>query len=122
MATAECTITGMDAVFKKLDASYAQKGQKINAALQGAGILCQAEAKKHAPVGTPESTHKKGYMGGRLRSSIQYEAIPFRVTVRTNVNYAMFVEYGTHKMKARPFLVPAYELARQELMRELATI
>lgn len=74
----------------------------------------EAYAKQLAPVGTPESTHKKGYVGGRLRSSIQWA--PFQGVnaiggmVSTNVEYAAYVELGTRKMRARPFMETAAAL------------
>lgn len=38
---------------------------------------------------------------GRLRGSIAFKVEPKAGTVFTNVQYAPFVEYGTHKMEAR---------------------
>lgn len=40
---------------------------------------------------------------GRLRDSIRAEGF----SVRVGVDYAKFVEYGTKKMKAKPFLRPS---------------
>lgn len=69
-----------------------------------------------APVGTPESTGKKGYRGGRLHSSIVWElgqdGEGLVATVGTNVEYAPYVELGTSKMAAQPFLLPALEAAQ----------
>ncbi len=63
------------------------------------------------PVGTPESTHKRGYIGGRLRSSITWEVVSeggdLSAKVGTNVEYAPYVELGTRYMRAQPYLVPA---------------
>jgi HK97 gp10 family phage protein len=51
---------------------------------------------------------------GRLRSSLQIDvandALSAKVT--TNVEYAGYVEFGTRKMKARPYLFPAAEEAK----------
>ena len=49
---------------------------------------------------------------GRLRSSIsmsapQTERGSVTIHVGTNVEYAPFLEYGTSRMSARPFLEPA---------------
>lgn len=69
-----------------------------------------------APVGTPESTGKKGYRGGRLHSHIAWEIGTdeqgLLAVVGTNVEYAPYVELGTYKMTARPFLLPALEAAQ----------
>lgn len=68
------------------------------------------------PVGTPESTGKKGYRGGRLRSSITWELGTdgggLLAVIGTNVDYAPYVELGTSKAPAQPFLLPALEAAQ----------
>ena len=56
----------------------------------------------------PES--KSGYKRtGRLRGSLTHvtEASEHAVYIGTNVEYGKFVELGTRKMAARPFLKPA---------------
>ena len=64
-------------------------------ALMAIGIKAQKYAINLTPVGTPESTGKKGYRGGTLRQSITYEVDNETVTVGTNVEYAPYVELGT---------------------------
>lgn len=103
------------------------------------GMKAERYAKKLCPVGTAESTGKKGYRGGTLRDSIN-----FRVNVTTdtlevgsNVEYAPYVELGTGPhfvpppewerfetekgkgvgkayVKPRPFIRPAIEEHRDE--------
>lgn len=65
------------------------------------GVNVQSSAKMHCPVRT-----------GRLRSSIQTTpvretATGMSVRVGSNVNYARYVEMGTRRMRARPYLRPA---------------
>ena len=65
------------------------------------GVNVQSRAKMLCPVDT-----------GRLRSSIQTTSpkeTGTGVTVRigSNVNYARYVELGTRRMRARPYLRPA---------------
>lgn len=48
-----------------------------------------------APVGTPESTGKKGYRGGTLKQSIQAYSDKEMAMIGTNVEYAPYVELGT---------------------------
>lgn len=68
--------------------------------LLGLAIKVQNEARRLCPVDT-----------GRLRASIHHvpgrDARGFYVQVGTNVNYAGFVEFGTRRMRAQPFLRPA---------------
>lgn len=50
---------------------------------------------------------------GRLRQSITALQIsPGRWRVGTNVEYAIFLEWGTRKMAPRPFMRPAVEKSR----------
>ena len=81
--------------------------------LQRRALQVDNAAKRLCPVGTPESTGKKGYRGGRLRSSITNEigqdGEGLVAVIGTNVEYAPYVELGTSKMAAQPFLLPALE-------------
>lgn len=71
--------------------------------LEMIGIKAEKYAKALCPVGTPESTGKKGYRGGTLRNSITHQIMmnalsddaDWRLIVGTNVEYAPYVELGT---------------------------
>lgn len=81
--------------------------RSIDRALETIGLLAEGYAKKACPVGTPESTGVPGYQGGTLRDSITHEVSGDSVYVGTNVEYAPYVELGTWRMQAQPFLRPA---------------
>ena len=70
----------------------------IGAALEGIGLLAENYAAKRCPVDT-----------GNLRASITHEvdAADNAVYIGTNVEYAPYVELGTSRQKAQPFLRPA---------------
>ncbi len=96
-------------------------------ALEICGGKAETYAKELAPVGTPESTGIPGYHGGTLRNSITHEQWDEKTEViGSTVDYSKFVELGTYKMKARPFMRPAAENHRQEysqvIERELAKV
>lgn len=83
-------------------------GQAKIRALEIIGMNAEKYAKALCPVGTPESTGKPGYIGGTLRNSISHQvAGSDEVHVGTNVEYAPFVELGTSKMVAKPYLGPS---------------
>jgi phage gpG-like protein len=67
------------------------------------GLLIESTAKELAPVDT-----------GRLRASIHYDAQTGQVS--TNVVYASFMELGTVRHRAQPFLFPAAERWRQSYL------
>ncbi|WP_375374084.1 HK97-gp10 family putative phage morphogenesis protein [Hymenobacter aerilatus] len=73
-------------------------------------LLIESDAKELAPVDT-----------GRLRSSIHTEISSNGLSgvVGTNVSYAPFVELGTTRQRAQPFLFPAYEANRQRFLDNL---
>ena len=72
--------------------------EELGKAVRDLVLLVEAEAKKRCPVDT-----------GKLRASItpviQSWAAGY---VGTNTAYAPYVEYGTRKMPAQPFLEPAF--------------
>ena len=80
------------------DALNGMAGAKT-AALEIIGGMAESYAKKLCPVDT-----------GRLRNSITHARYDENTEViGSNVDYAPFVELGTHKMAAKPFLRPAAE-------------
>lgn len=65
-------------------------------ALEIIGQNAERYAKALCPVGTVESTGKKGYRGGTLRGSITHGVTDGEtVYIGTNVEYAPYVELGT---------------------------
>jgi HK97 gp10 family phage protein len=70
--------------------------QATERALEKIGLAAEGYAKKLAPVDT-----------GRLRNSISHEVDGQEVYIGSNVEYAPYVELGTSKQKAQPFLKPA---------------
>lgn len=70
----------------------------IDRALEGIGLAAEGYAKRACPVDT-----------GNLRNSITHEADAGdnAVYIGTNVEYAPYVELGTSRQKAQPFLRPA---------------
>lgn len=71
---------------------------QLEAALDSCGAACEGYAKQSCPVDT-----------GRLRNSITHATTNGgkTVVVGTNVEYGPFVELGTSRMRARPYLRPA---------------
>ena len=89
-------------------------------AMEIIGMNAEKYAKALCPVGTPESTGKKGYIGGTLRGSITHVATENSVTVGTNVFYAPYVELGTGPFFQAPpeweeFHVPTPKGKEQEV-------
>ena len=64
--------------------------------LTTAALIVHAQAVLYSP-----------YDMGNLRSSIDYKVEEEVATIGTNVEYAPYLEYGTSKMAAQPYLEPA---------------
>ena len=72
--------------------------EELGRAVMELALLIEGHAKKRCPVDT-----------GLLRSSILPVVESWaEAYVGTNVKYAIFVEYGTRKTKAQPYLEPAF--------------
>lgn len=72
-----------------------------------------ADAKSLCPVKT-----------GKLRASIKptIHASGLGATVGTDVEYSSYVEFGTSRQRAQPFLFPAFEANRQGFLNSLKRI
>lgn len=90
-----------------IQASYAQ----IEKALKSVALTAEKYAKQDCPVDT-----------GRLRSSITHETDKNTAYIGTNVEYAPYVERGTSRMRAQPFLEPAMEQHLSEYKEMIETI
>jgi len=112
-------MSGLDEFLSGLQSLIEQKGQEVNDRIQEAGINTHAEVIQKWPVGTPESTHKKNYHGGRSRQSFQYIPGDMECSVGSDVYYTEFVNDGTYKMAARPILTNAFIRNRASLVSDL---
>jgi len=78
---------------------------KLSKIVELAALEVEKEAKRICPVDT-----------GRLRNSISTaKGDKTTMFVGTNVEYAPYVEFGTHKMSAQPYMRPAAEKVKQKL-------
>lgn len=72
-------------------------GAALTRALEKVGLVAEGYAKRLCPVDT-----------GRLRNSITHAMEGSEaVVIGTNVEYGPYVELGTSRQKAQPFLRPA---------------
>lgn len=80
--------------------------RRVDIALEEMAIDALAEARRLVPVRT-----------GALRASIVVSVSGRRIVLGSDLEYAPWVEMGTPKMAARPYLRPAIELVMQKLRR-----
>lgn len=87
--------------------------EQIEAALTAVGMQAETYAKQLVPVDT-----------GRLRNSLTYEVDTSNkaVIIGSGVEYAPFVEQGTSKRGAKPYLRPAIIDHRDDYQRIVENI
>ena len=95
-------ITGTEEVINKIqkfnDIAYSELGQKMVEVVDSV----MTDAKYFAPVDTG---YLKEHIAGRVISKIRGLVIIGQV--RSSARYSIYQEWGTSKMSAHPFLVPA---------------
>ena len=77
--------------------------------IEKAALTLEKNAKQNCPVDT-----------GKLRASITTEVGNLEAEVGTNVEYALYVEFGTSKQSAQPFMRPALDKAITQLNKDMA--
>lgn len=100
-------VIGMAALRSAVTRKVARVNDEARRQVQESTIRIETDAKRAAPVDT-----------GRLRSSISREIEGASGRVYTVVEYAEYVEFGTSRRPATPFLQPAIEAERKRLPRE----
>lgn len=127
------TVSGQNKLLARLvDLRTVRLAQRTEDNVRATAEKIRDYAKDICPVGTPESTGKRGYIGGSLQSSIRLQVRPrptqHKISIGVSaggyvtnpntgrkVDYALWVEKGTRKMAAQPFMLPAMEKFKDEL-------
>lgn len=83
----------------------------VSEVIRKATFDIEREAKGICPVDT-----------GTLRNSINSEVQDYTGVVSTNVDYAGYVEFGTYKMAAQPYMMPAAEIVGPQFVQAIETL
>ena len=104
------SLQGASGLLNKLRLLVPATRAAVRGAVAETALLIESDAKRFAPVDT-----------GRLRSSIHADLAGngLSATVGTNVSYALFIEFGTRRARAQPFLFPAFEKNRLRFLARL---
>lgn len=122
---AKLTIDNEQALTGAIDAlSQIASESVLRQATVAAARVIFDEVKLRAPVGKGSEGKSGGHPSGFLRDSIliAYDKeksaeglrASYLITWSKDAFYGRFLEFGTSKMAARPFLRPAYEAKKQE--------
>lgn len=115
---AEITLTGIDAIIQRLNAINANVNKLTNKALKLAGAPVLEDAKA-----TTEFTDRSG----KLREGLKISSVKTRDGIKfilvgidkkdnSAIFYGKFLEFGTSKMPARPFLSVSYERNKRRVI------
>ena len=147
MARINVELKGADKLIRKINRFGDVAKKEVEGETMIAAENIVTNAKLAAPVGTPESTGIKGYIGGTLRQSIAYtkvEDLTYRIFAAAK--YAPYIEFGTGgkvmippgfeslaaqfkgrgiravNLRARPFLYPAWKSEGVKYIAQLKKI
>ena len=109
MLTANINTRQLDSLIKNLAFYRLAAKKRVDDVLAEGAFLIESDAKELSPVDT-----------GLNRASIHAVREDYlKYKVAANAKYAMFLEFGTVKMAARPFLFPAYEKNKPAILAAL---
>ena len=103
-------IEGLDELLRELDRMPEKMTRQVQQeALRAAAQPILSDAKQNAPEKTGKG--KRGLKISRLRGkgSHRYVLVGIDRSDHSEIYYMKFHEFGTSRMRARPFLGPAYE-------------
>lgn len=101
MITVKISQSEISGALKNFDKYNKATQANITKGIEETTVNVDRRAKQNAPVDT-----------GRLRADIQFTTTDRRGEVYNTVNYAPFVELGTSRMNAAPYMFPAWEAYR----------
>lgn len=107
-------LEGIEDLIRKVRSYQVITKEAIRIALMRNALKVELAAKEMCAVDT-----------GRLRGSITTDKRyiqKFLVMVGTNVDYGPYVEFGTKKMDARPYLFPAFFMFEGEVIKDIKKI
>jgi len=113
----EVKFDGMDELLRKIE-ELGQKGSRIeNTALKMAGEYLAKEMKQEAPVQTGELSYSIEVSNVKQKQGQKY--VEVGPNKKTNWR-AKFLEFGTSKMRANPFMSRAYEKNKDKVQEIIA--
>ncbi|HID0883020.1 TPA: HK97-gp10 family putative phage morphogenesis protein [Clostridium botulinum] len=111
---ASMELDGLDELIRKVQ-DMGRAGTMIeNRALKKAGELIVEEAKNNVPFRKGKLKEGLKVSGVRKKNGNKFVLAGIQKGDNSKIFYGKFLEFGTSKMKARPFMGPAYESKKEE--------
>jgi HK97 gp10 family phage protein len=96
-------ITGLDNALKYVKQMEKELESDVRRAVKESSYLMEAQAKALAPVRT-------NYLRSNIKTTIKDGGMSSEVI--SHAEYSLFVEFGTSKQEAQPYMMPSYFKAR----------
>lgn len=106
---ADIELKGVQEILDKLQEIGANVGKLENQALKKAAEPVLEDAKANVPVDTGKLQEHLDIGDVKKKDGVKYINIGITKSDNSKVFYGKFIEFGTTKMAARPFLAPAFE-------------
>lgn len=119
---ANIELTGVDEILNRLQQIGANLGKLENKALKNAAEPVLDDAKATNAFKNRSGKLRKGLKitNVKKKDGMKYILVGVDRGDNSEVFYGKFIEFGTSKMPARPFLQPAYEKNKQNIKRIIA--
>ncbi|MCD2347187.1 HK97-gp10 family putative phage morphogenesis protein [Clostridium guangxiense] len=117
---AEIELTGVDEILNRLQQMGENVGRLENKALKNAAGPVLEDAKANVPIRTGKL--KEGLKIGKIKNKdgVKYILVGVDRGDNSEIFYGKFIEFGTSKRAAHPFLQPAYEKNKNRIKEIIA--
>ena len=112
-------LSGVDEILNRLQQIGANVSRLENQALRNAAEPVLEDAKANAPVRTGKLKEGLKISSIKTKEGMKYILVGVDKSDNSKIFYGKFVEFGTTKMSARPFLGPAYEKNKREIVETI---
>lgn len=122
MAGESIRVDGVEILDMKLRRMAASlSGPQLNAAMKAGAVLITNRAKQLAPYDTGTLRRSIHELVVRVGSQvIAYVGVPKLSEDGDDMGYSIYQEFGTSRMRAHPYLRPAFNETKDDAIREIA--
>ncbi|MDR5586034.1 HK97-gp10 family putative phage morphogenesis protein [Clostridium aquiflavi] len=113
-------LMGVDEILNKLQKIGSNVGRLENKALKNAAEPVLEDAKTNVPVRTGKLKKGLKITNVKKKEGIKYILVGVDKGDNSEIFYGKFIEFGTGKRAAHPFLQPAYEKNKDDIKRIIA--
>lgn len=118
---AELDIQGLDALAARVEALGKQGDKIAGSALRDAASVLADTIRRNVPVSTVEHKHIRDDIKISRPKRDEFGRLYVEVGPGKDTAWrAKFLEFGTSKMSARPFMEPSVQESKREVFRRLA--